>query len=115
MLTTSAKIRIETAQYNRLFKDILIALGKSEGECKIEILGMSTMEASNLEERMIMKYQAGLLPRAWVIAKLEKISMEEAEELSKKIEAEEKIKMEYEQSMQQNKGVNNNAKGGSNG
>lgn len=108
MLTTASKIRIETAQYNRLFKDLLLASGYPDGECEIEILGMSTMEASVFEERIIARFQAGLISRARAISRLDNVSMEEAEERAKEIEAEEKVKAEQEN--KNNGGVNNNAK-----
>jgi hypothetical protein len=111
MLTTREKVKIEQAQYNRLFKKILIALKKPDGECRIEIHGMSTMEAAVFEERIIARYQAGLISRARAIAKLDRVPIEEAEEIAKEIEAEEKTKAEQENKINNsNKGVNNNAK-----
>lgn len=108
MLTTAEKVKIETAQYNRLFRKVLIALGKPEGECKIEIHGMSTMEQAAFEEKIIARFQAGLISRKRAISRLDRIPIEEAEEIAKEIEAEEKVKAE-----QENKGeggVNNNVK-----
>jgi hypothetical protein len=96
-LTTAEKIRIDTAQYNRLFKKILIALGESDGDCRIEIHGMSTTEALKITEETIMRYEAGLISRVRAIAKLDRISVDEAKELDKEIEAEEKVKLEREQ------------------
>lgn len=43
-LTTEEKKWIQTHQYNRLFKMILHALGQVDGDCEIEIHGMSIAE-----------------------------------------------------------------------
>jgi len=92
MLTTALKIRLETAQYNRLFNKLLIALGKQGGDCKIEIHGMSTTEATKFEERILARYQLGLISKPRAIAKLERVSIEEAEEKAKEIEKDENLK-----------------------
>ena len=110
MLTTSEKARIETAQYNRLFKKLLTALGRPDGDCSIEILGMSTMEQVKFEEKIIARFQAGLISRKRAISKLERVSIEEAEEMAKEVEAEEKVRAEQNNMENKANGVNNNAK-----
>jgi len=92
MLTTAEKIRIETAQYNRLINKIGIASGKPDIDCRIEIHGMSTTESIRLNEETILRFQHGLISRAEAIAKLDRIPIDVAEERAKKIEAEEKAK-----------------------
>jgi len=92
------------------FKRLLIALGKKDGDFTIEIHGMSVTEAAKFEEKRIARYQAGLISRARAISKLDRISLEEAEEITKEIEKEEKARQALEMKDKENGGVNNNAK-----
>jgi len=111
MLTTASKVLIENTQYNRLFKRLLIAYGKPNGDCTIEVHGMSTTEASKFDEKIIARYQVGFISKAKAISLLERIPLEEAEEEAKKIEKEEKVKAEQEaKNKAENGGMNNNAK-----
>lgn len=96
MLTTQLKVQLRTRYINRLIKIIGKVMGHKDIDCYIEIHGMSTTEQDKLFDQTIIAYQTGIISRAEAIAKVYKISIEEAEEKAKKIEKEEKAKQEQE-------------------
>jgi hypothetical protein len=68
------------------------------------------MEQAKYEEKIVARFQAGLISRKKAISRLDRIPLDEAEEEAKEIEAEEKVKAEQEKKDEGNGGVNNNAK-----
>src|SRR5687767_12478218 len=111
-MTTQLKVQLRTKYYNRLIKIIGKVMGYDDIDCKIEIQGMSTLEASKFVDQIVIRQQAGLISRTAAIARLDRISEEEAREMVKEIEKEEKVKAEQEAKL--NKKPDNNQKKGLN-
>lgn len=85
-LTTSLKKNMREIGINRFIKKIGKVLGYGDIDCRIEIHGMSTMEYSTLNEVIARRFELGLISRKAAIMKLDSISEEEAEEMTKDIE-----------------------------
>jgi len=96
LLTTQLKRGIRTKQINRLIKKTGKVLGIDDIDCRIEIHGMSTMEISKYTDNITLRLQSGSITRAEAISRLDRIPLEEAEEMAKKIEAEEKKRAEFQ-------------------